>query len=36
MATAEAGIGEEVARHYDNLPEKGRESRVQSRIYHMR
>ena len=33
---AGAGIGEVVARHYDNLPEKGRESRQDSRIYHMR
>lgn len=31
-----AGIGNLVAKHYDNLPEKGRESRVESRIYHMR
>jgi mRNA (guanine-N7-)-methyltransferase len=31
-----AGIGTEVARHYDNLPEKGRASRADSRIFHMR
>jgi len=31
-----SGIGEVVAAHYDNLPEKGREKRVESRIYHMR
>lgn len=30
------GLGAVVARHYDNLPEKGRESRQESRIYHMR
>jgi len=30
------GMGALVARHYDNLPEKGRESRQESRIYHMR
>ena len=30
------GMGAVVARHYDNLPEKGRESRQESRIYHMR
>ena len=32
----QGGIGAVVARHYDNLPEKGRESRQESRIYHMR
>jgi len=30
------GIGNVVARHYDNLPERGREQRSESRIYHMR
>lgn len=32
----QGGMGAVVARHYDNLPEKGRESRQESRIYHMR
>ena len=30
------GIGDVVAKHYDNLPERGREQRSESRIYHMR
>ena len=32
----DGGMGAVVARHYDNLPEKGWESRQESRIYHMR
>ena len=31
-----SGIGGVVARHYDNLPERGREQRSESRIIHMR
>jgi len=30
------GIGNVVAKHYDNLPERGREQRSESRIFHMR
>ena len=30
------GLGSVVAKHYDNLPEKGKEQRKDSRIYHMR
>lgn len=33
---SQGGLGAVVASHYDNLPEKGRESRQDSRIYHMR
>ena len=36
MASAEVGLGDVVAKHYDNLPEKGKEQRKDSRIYHMR
>lgn len=32
----EQGIGQSVASHYNNLQEKGVESRKESRIYHMR
>ena len=35
MATSE-GLGNVVAQHYDNLPEKGKEQRKDSRIYFMR
>ena len=31
-----AGLGHVVAKHYDNLPERGREQRAESRIIHMR
>ena len=31
-----AGLGQVVAQHYDNLPERGREQRAESRIIHMR
>lgn len=30
------GLGHVVAQHYDNLPERGREQRAESRIIHMR
>ena len=33
---SEAGIGQAVAQHYNNLDEKGREQRKDSRIYYMR
>ena len=36
MATLEGGLGGVVAKHYDNLPEKGKEQRKDSRIFHMR
>jgi len=36
MATSEGGLGSLVARHYDNLPEKGKDQRKDSRIYFMR
>ena len=36
MATSVEGRGSVVAQHYDNLPEKGKEQRKESRIYFMR
>ena len=30
------GLGHLVAQHYDNLPERGRKQRAESRIIHMR
>jgi len=36
MASLEGGLGGVVAKHYDNLPEKGKEQRKDSRIFHMR
>ena len=36
MATNAGGVGNIVAQHYDNLPEKGKEQRKDSRIYFMR
>ena len=36
MATNAEGVGNIVAQHYDNLPEKGREQRKDSRIFFMR
>lgn len=31
-----SGLGHVVAQHYDSLPERGREQRAESRIFHMR
>ena len=36
MTTNAEGVGNIVAQHYDNLPEKGREQRKDSRIFFMR
>jgi len=36
MATNVDGLGSVVAKHYDNLPDKGKEQRKDSRIYFMR
>ena len=36
MASLEGGLGGVVAKHYGNLPEKGKEQRKDSRIFHMR
>ena len=35
-ASGDGGLGNVVAKHYDNLPEKGKEQRKDSRIYFMR
>ena len=36
MTSNAEGVGNIVAQHYDNLPEKGREQRKDSRIFFMR
>ena len=36
MTTNAEGVGNIVAQHYDNLPEKGKEQRKDSRIFFMR
>ena len=36
MTTNAEGVGNIVAKHYDNLPEKGKEQRKDSRIFFMR
>lgn len=36
MDSSKAGVGDKVAKHYNEHPEGSKESRKESRIYHLR